>query len=298
MPWAGWRRALKSAALSLAETELSIRCAGVAFFSFLSLFPAIASGVLVYGLVGDPAKLQDQFDTLSLILPAQAAAIIGDQLADLLAKPEEELGIGLAIGLGLALWSGSRGVNTLVFALSKSQYEEENRPFVLAALLSLALTLGGFVVAILALFALAVLPASLSIIPAPDLAETIALWVRWPILAAIVFCAAVILYRVAPHRADPKFRWVTPGAALTTVLWLAASILFSVYVENFGSYDATFGSLAAVVILMLWFYYSTMIFVLGSRLNAELELQTKRDSTTGLDRPIGERGAYVADNVR
>ena len=167
-----------------------------------------------------------------------------------------------------------------------------------AALLSFALTLGGYLVALAALFALAVVPAAARLVAFPGLAETIALWVRWPILAIIIFCAATVLYRIAPDRADPKFRWVTPGAALTTLLWLAASALFSLYVENFASYDATFGSLAAAVVLMLWIYYSTIIFVLGSRLNAELELRTKRDSTTGAPRPIGERGAYVADHVR
>jgi membrane protein len=143
-----------------------------------------------------------------------------------------------------------------------------------------------------------VVPAAVQLLPIPRFAETIALWARWPVLAIIAFAASVILFKVAPDRSDPKFRWVVPGAALTTFLWLVASILFSLYVENFASYDATFGSLAAAVVLLLWIYYSVLIFVFGSRFNAELELQTKRDSTTSFERPIGDRGAYVADNVR
>lgn len=298
IPWAGWWRVTKRAVQLFADTDMSVRCAGVAFFSFLSLFPAIACGVLIYGIVGDRAQLHEQIGTISAVLPPQAAAIVTDQLASLLKQSDTELGIGLLVGLAIALWSGSRGVNSLVFALSKSHYEEERRSFVTAALMSFGLTIGGFIVAAVALFALTVVPAAVQLLPFPRIAEIIALWARWPVLAIIVFATSVFLFKIAPDRADPKLRWVIPGAALTTVLWLAASVLFSLYVENFASYDATFGSLAAAVILMLWIYYSTLIFVFGSRLNAELELLTKRDSTTGFERPIGDRGAYVADHVR
>jgi membrane protein len=298
IPWAGWWRVIKRAVQVFVDTDMSVRCAGVAFFSFLSLFPAIACGVLIYGIVGDRSQLQEHVGAISAVLPQQAASIVSDQLTTLLGQSDAELGIGLLVGLGIALWSGSRGVNTLVFALSKSQYEERERTFLRAALLSFGLTIGGFVVAIIALFALAVVPAAVQLLPIPRFAETIALWARWPVLAIIAFAASVILFKVAPDRSDPKFRWVVPGAALTTFLWLVASILFSLYVENFASYDATFGSLAAAVVLLLWIYYSVLIFVFGSRFNAELELQTKRDSTTSFERPIGDRGAYVADNVR
>lgn len=298
IPWAGWWQVLKRSSAVLADTDMSVRCAGVAFFSFLSLFPAMASAALVYGLLGDRSRLQAQLDNVSGILPETAEAILHEQLTGLLAQPESGLGIGLVISLGLALWSGSRGVNAFVFALSKSHYEDEKRSFIVTALLSFGLTVGAFVVLFFALFALAVVPAAVLLLPLPGIAETIALWLRWPILALIIFIAATVLFRIAPDRADPKIRWVIPGAGLTTLLWLFASSLFSVYVENFGSYDATFGSLAAAAILMLWIYYSTMIFIWGSRLNAELELQTKIDSTTGPAKPIGDRGAHVADRVR
>jgi membrane protein len=298
IPRAGWWRGTRHAIDVFTDTDMSVRCAGVAFFSFLSLFPAIACGVLIYGIVGDRSQLQEKVDAVSAILPPQAAAIVTGQLTSLLGQSDTELGIGLLVGLAIALWSGSRGVNSLVFALSKSHYEDQRRSFVHAALMSFGLTIGGFIVAAIALFALAVVPAAVQVLPCPRFAETIALWARWPVLALIVFAASIVLFKVAPDRADPKLRWVVPGAAVTTILWLGASILFSLYVENFASYDATFGSLAAAVILMLWIYYSTMIFVFGARLNAELELLTKRDSTTGFERPIGDRGAYVADHVR
>ena len=298
LPFSNWLDSLKRTALAGADTDTSMRCAGVAFFGFLSLFPAIASGVLIYGLLGDRTTLQSAFELASDIMPASVASLLFGQLETLLNRPAGDLGIGLIITLAIALWSGSRGVNALVYALSKSHFEEDERPFILSAALSLGLTIGAFAGMSVALFALAIIPAAVNLFPLSEVTESVVLVLRWPVLACLIFVATCLLYRVAPDRADPKWRWIVPGALVSTLFWLAASILFSLYVENFGSYDATFGSLAAAVVLMLWLYYSTMIFVLGSRLNAELELQTKIDTTSGLNKPIGERNAYPADNIR
>lgn len=288
---------LKRVFVRIAETDVSLRCAGVAFFGFLSLFPAAAVGVALYGLFADIQTLNQQMYLADQFLPSSVTEMFAERLEAIITESDETLTLGLIISLALALWSGSRGINALVHALTKAYREDDNRPFLLAAAISIGLTVAAFLVGLLVLGAVAVLPAITTFLPLPIEAETTALWLRWPVVAIIVLIATAYLYKTAPHRQDPKFRWVLPGAVIASLLWLGGSIAFSFYIENFANYGATFGSLATAAILMLWLYFSSMVFVGGAILNAELEFQTYPDTTIGPDAPRGERGAFVADNV-
>ena len=293
-----WWHAFKRVGLAAFDMETTMRCAGVAYFAFLSLFPAIAVAILVFGLVTDISIIDGRYQEVVQLLPEQAEELLNGQIVAILSNSNRSLGVGLLITVAVALWVGTRGANALVYAISRAHYEPTERGIVGSVFLSLFITFGAFGVVAASLFGLAVVPAMLNVLPFDRFAEQLALWLRWPILVVVIFSGVCVLYRRAPKRTKPRWRWVMPGALFATVLWLIASALFSLYVENFADYNATFGALAAPVILVLWFYWSSLIFVLGAILNAELELQTRKDTTIGPDRPMGERGAYVADNMR
>ena len=293
-----WWNAFKRVFGAALDMETTMRCAGVAYFAFLSIFPAVATAILIFGLVSDLSMIEGRYQSVIEFLPAQAAELLNGQIVALLTNSNRNLGLGLLFSFGIALWVGTRGANALVYAISRAHHEPTERSIVGSVVLSLLVTFGVFTIIAVSLFGLAVVPALTSVLPFDRFAELLALWLRWPILILVIFSGVCVLYRQAPKRAKPRWRWVVPGALFSTVLWLLASALFSLYVENFADYNATFGALAAPVILVLWFYWSALIFVLGAVLNAELELQTRKDTTVGPDRPMGQRGAYVADNMR
>lgn len=277
VPLAGWYRALVQTAWAAFDSDISMRCAGVAFYSFLSIFPAIAIAVFIFGLAADPASIPGWIDQLGTIAPAQVVSIIDNRLVTLINRPRSDLGIGLFLSIGFALWTGSRGIHALLFALTRVHEAHQLRGFVTSALVAIGMTIGGFIIAMLAIVGVAVLPALTAALPFASYMEKIALFGRWPILALVIFATLSMLYRFGPYRLDPSWRRVVPGAILATVMWLAASLAFSAYVENFNSYDVTFGSLAATVILMLWLYYSVLIIILGATFNAELEYEARKN---------------------
>ncbi|MFD0916491.1 YihY/virulence factor BrkB family protein [Pseudahrensia aquimaris] len=295
IPWAGWKSILLRTYEKISRTDTSLRCAGAAFFTFLSIFPILACMVLVYGIVASPASLVSQLEPLRQFLPASVYDVIMERLQTLLARPETGLGIGLLVSFAIALWSGSRGTNALVATVNEAYREADERGFIASAGLSISMTLVAIIFVIIALFAIAAIPVLVDAMPFPTLFETLAVWLRWPLLGVLVTGLLGALYKVGPDREDAKWRWLTPGAAIACVLWLLLSGLFSFYVQSFGNFDATFGSLSVAVVMMLWLYYSTLIVALGATLNAELEHQTRRDTTDGPEKPMGERGAYVAD---
>ncbi len=293
----GWWPIVKRGVARFGEADISIRCAGVAFFTFFSIFPAIAAAVLTYGLFLDRSMLRTQLDTLQPFVPPEAFTIIAERLDALLSQPETGLGLGLVLALGIALWSGSRGVGSLVGLISEAYREHDNRSFIVSALLSIGLTFGGMVFLAVAILTVAALPAIFLALPFGASFEWFVLLLRWPLLFLFVMFALVVLYRLGPDRKDARLVWLVPGAAFGTIAWLLLSALFSFYVQNFGNYDATFGSLSVAIVTMLWLYYSILIFAVGAILNAEAEYQTRMDSTTGPPKPLGYRGAVVADEV-
>ncbi len=297
IPLKGWWPIAKRVFARFGEADISLRCAGVAFFTFFSIFPAIAASVLTYGLFLDRETLRDHLAAIQSFVPPQAFTIISERLDALLSQPEAGLGFGLLAALAIALWSGSRGVGSLVGLISEAYREDDDRSFIVSALLSVGLTLGGIIFLAVAIVTVAALPAIFLALPLGEHFEWLVLLLRWPLLFLFVMAALMVLYRLGPDRSDARAVWLIPGAFVGTLGWVLLSILFSFYVENFGNYSATFGSLSVAIVTMLWLNYSILIFAMGAILNAEAEHQTRMDTTTGAPKPIGHRGAVVADHV-
>jgi membrane protein len=297
IPPRGWFAVLKRVKAEVKEDNVPLLAAGVAFYAMLAIFPAIIAVVTVYGMVADPAQVKSQVNELAKSLPAGADQLLTEQLTNVVNAGRQSLSIGLALSLLALLWSVSSGVQGLVKSLNVIYDERETRGFVKLRGLSLLLTLGAIVVAVIALALIAVFPnfvESLGLGQAGELAASIG---RWVFLAALVLVALAVLYRLAPDRANPRWRWVSWGAVVALALWLLGSVGFSWYVDNFGKYNQTYGALAAVIILLLWLFLSAFAILLGAELDAETERQTARDTTTGPERPLGERDAEVADTV-
>jgi len=297
IPAAGWRDVLWRTKGEMSRDNLSLVAAGVAFYALLAIFPAIAAIVSIYGLVADPQTVEQQLAAISHVLPEQARSIIEEQLTRVTSGASTALGFGAILGLLLTIWSANKGTQSLITALNIVYDEEEKRGFVRLTLISLGLTLGILLFLIVCIAAIAVMPALFGNLGLPEDIRQLASWLRWPILGLAFVIGLAVFYRFAPSRDAPRWRWVSWGAVAATVLWLIGSALFSWYVSSFGSYNETYGSIGAVVVLMMWFWLSALIVLLGAELNAEMEHQTGRDTTRGRGQPLGERGAYVADTV-
>ena len=286
----GWKEA--------SADQVPMLAAGVAFFGFLALFPALIALTLIYGLVAEPATISEHMGRLTAALPPEARALLETQLRELTSAPAQGLGWGLALTVLVALWSASGGVGNLVTAINIAYDEERHRGFVKEKLLALGLTIGAVVFMLLVFALVAGVPI---VMGALGLDQGAWRWVieaaRWILVALLVMVALAVLYRVAPDREPPKFRWVSVGAAVATVLWLLASVGFSLYVTMFGSYAKTYGALAGVVVMLLWLWITSYAVLLGAEINAEAEGQTAKDSTTGPELPLGQRGATKADSI-
>jgi len=297
IPWAGWRRVIVRTAREVITDRISLCAAGCAFYATLALFPAISMLVSIYGLAFDPATVGPQLAVLRDLLPPSAFQLIADRVQMLVSKPAGTLTFSLVLSILIALWSASTGTKSILGALNLAYEEREQRSFMRFQLTALGMTLGAILAAVIGLAALVLLPVLVSFFGVSAYAALIARAAGLAALVLFVLLALSLLYRFGPSRRAPSWHWVTPGSAVATILWLLASTLFSFYVQHLASYDATYGPLGAVVGVMMWFYVSALAVLVGAELNAELELQTVRDSTAGDEKPIGARGAYVADHV-
>jgi membrane protein len=274
IPRKGWVQVVKRAWKEAKSDQVPLLAAGVAFYSFLALFPAMIAAVMLYGLVRDPADVQRQVDDLTAALPSDAASVLTTQLEAITSTSSGSLGLGLLVSLVLALWSASGGVGNILSAINIAYDEEETRGFVKRKALSLLLTLAAIVFVVVAISLVAVAPALLdNLVDAGPLRWGLEA-VRWLGLIAAMSFALAVLYRVAPDRDDAEFKWVSVGAVVATVVWLVASLGFSLYVDNFGSYNKTYGALAGVVVLLLWLWLTMYVVLLGAEINAEAEQQT------------------------
>lgn len=296
IPARGWGQVLKRAWAESKADQVPLMSAGVAFFAFLSLFPALIAAVLIYGLVTTPAQVQSQVESISSIVPASARSLITDQLTSLASAPSKGLGIGLVVSVAAALWSASGGVGNLISAVNIAYDEDETRGFVKRKGLSLLMTVGAIAFFGVAVAAVAVFPAVVAATDPPAVVRVLAQVARWLVLLLAVVSALAVLYRYAPDRDDPKMRWTSIGAAVATVLWILASVGFSLY-ASFGSYGKTYGSLAGVVVLLMWLWLTTYAVLLGAEINAESEQQTVKDTTAGPPQPLGQRDAVKADSL-
>jgi membrane protein len=297
IPPRGWFAVLRRVKAEVKEDNVPLLAAGVAFYAMLAIFPAIIAVVTVYGMVADPAQVQSQVGQLAKSLPSGADQLLTEQLKSVTSAGRQSLSIGLALSLLAVLWSASGGVQGLVKALNLVYDEKETRGFLKLRGLSLLLAIGAILMAVVAIALIAVFPGfvdNLGLGRAGELAASIG---RWVVLALLALAALAVLYRYAPDRANPRWRWVSWGAVVALVLWLLGSVGFSWYVDNFGKYNQTYGALAAVIILLLWLFLSAFVVLLGAELDAETERQTARDTTTGPSRPLGQRDAEVADTL-
>ncbi|WP_438749390.1 YihY/virulence factor BrkB family protein [Pararhizobium sp. O133] len=277
--------------------RVTLVAAGVTFYILLSLFPALGALVSLYGFIADPATMAKHITFFADILPPGAFDIILTQLNVLVQAKASTLSISFVVGLAIALWSANSAVKALFDAMNIAYGEAEKRGIIRLNLISLAFTGIALVLAAVFIAAIGGVPALLSYLWLDRWQEILIRLLRWPIVLVVIGAGVALIYRVGPSREDAKIRWLTWGAVFSTLLWLTASILFSFYLSTFANYEATYGALGALIGFMIWTWISVIIVIVGAELNAELEHQTARDTTTGPPVPMGERGAYVADTV-
>lgn len=297
LPARGWKQVLKRAWASGKDHNVSLLAAGVAYYAFLAIFPALIAAVLVYGLVSSPAEVERQVASFGQALPAEAERLLTQQMRSIAAGSEGALGAGVVVAVALALFSASGGMQGLMTALNVVYRERETRNLIKVRGTALLLTLGAIAFFLFSVGLVGVLPVVLDAVQLGNIAEVLVLALRWLGLLLAFPVALAVLFRYGPDRDNPRFSWLGAGALVATVIWLLVSVGFAVYVDNFGSYGKTYGTLAGVVVLLLWLYFSAYAVLFGAEVNAASELQTARDTTEGPSQPMGERGAYVADHV-
>jgi membrane protein len=297
IPWAGWRDIFWRVYESFNDNRLLAVAGGVVFFSLLAIFPAIAAFVSLYGLIADASTIDSHLSLAAGVLPAGAVEILHEQITRLTAKGDARLGLGFVTGLAIALWSANAGMKAIIDALNVVYDEKEKRSFIKLNLLSLLFTLIAIVSLMAALAGVVIAPmvfSALGLSSLPSLAMAV---LRWPLLLALVTVALAAIYRYGPSRTEPRWQWLSVGSVAAAAGWMIASVLFSWYIAHFGAYNATYGSLGAAVGMMMWMWISGIVILLGAELNAEIEHQTAKDSTVGSEKPIGERGAVMADTI-
>ena len=264
------------------------------FYGILALFPAIAAFVSIYGMFASPADIAVKLDSMSSLLPGGAINVIGDQMTRVASQSNGSLGISAIVGLLIALWSANAGTKAVYDGLNVAYHEKEKRSFIALNVSSLIFTLCMLAFALIALGVMVALPYLTQRYPFGVTGQLVIEVGKWPVLLILLSFVFACLYRFGPSRDKPKWRWITPGSLFAAIVWLAASLLFSWYAANFGSYNKTYGSLGAIIGFMTWMWISSIVVFVGGMLNAEIEHQTNKDTTVGAPKPVGARGAYVA----
>ncbi|TJZ79885.1 YihY/virulence factor BrkB family protein [Paracoccus hibiscisoli] len=290
-----WKEILLRVKSEIATDHISVVSAGIAFYALLSIFPAIAALISIAGLVLDPADIASQLGTAVAMLPESAGAILQEQVVKVTEGDETGTGLVALFGIAIALYGAMKGVLTLMEGLNIAYDEEETRGLVKQYLTAFVITLCAIVGLAAGIAVLIVLPAVIAFMSFPPVVETVANWLRWPLMGVLTMLALAGMYRFGPSRADPKWRWVSVGAIVATLLWVLGTGAFSLYVQNFDDYTETYGALGGVIILLTWMWLSAFIVLSGAELNAEIEQQTSEDTTTGAPEPMGERDAVKAD---
>lgn len=297
IPALGWRDIIWRLWEEFNKDRVLLVAAGAAFYLLLALFPALAAFISIYGFFSDPIVVADHVASLAGLLPSGGLDLIRDQLQALARQKPTALGTGFFIGLGIALWSANSGMKALFDAMNIAYEESEKRNFIILNLMSIVFTIGALLIGILLLLTIGIVPALLRYFYLDAWAETLVAALRWPVLVGAMLTGISLLYRFGPSRERAKWRWLNWGALIATAVWIGASWLFSFYLQHFANYNVTYGSLGAVVGLMMWTWISVIILIAGAAINAEMEHQTAIDSTTGPEKPMGERGAVVADTL-
>lgn len=296
IPLLGWRDILWRTAREISVDKLPSVAGGVTFYTLLALFPAIGAFVSLYGLFADVAAVEKQLQEMATVFPASVVQIVGEQMLRLAGQEGSKLGVAFVVSLLLSIWSANASMKALFDGLNVAYDEDEKRNFVSKTALTYGFTLCALLYAV---FIAAVLIAMPIVLERVGLGAISALWIplRWLAVWLVTALAFAMLYRFAPCRARPRWRWVVLGALFGAAAWLVGSLGFSIYVNRIAHYDATYGPLGAVIAFMVWVWFSIMTVLVGAELNAEIEHQTAHDSTTGPEKPMGARGAAMADTV-
>lgn len=297
IPWAGWKDILWRAYRKMSSNRLLSIAGGVAFFELFAIFPGITALVSAYGIFLNPLSISDNLSLMSDFVPPNVLDILHEQAMRIASQNNGTLRIGVIVGTIVALWSAMGGIKAMIDALNVIYEERERRSFVKLNLLSLMFTIGGFAAFLVALGAVVALPLALSAVGLGGQTAIVMQQVRWPALLIALLLGLAILYRYGPDRRRARWQWVTVGSVCASIVWIGVSYLFSWYLAKFNSYNVTYGSLGAVVAMMMWLWISSVVVLLGAQLNAEIEHQTALDSTIGDEKPLGQRGAVMADTV-
>lgn len=297
IPKRGWRDVLLRTKDQVIADNLSLVSAGVAFYALLAVFPGLAAVVSLYGLLNTGTDVVHQFENLAVLMPTEARPVLLDQVRALAESSHAALGFTVAGGVLLALLSTMKGMKAIITALNIAYNEREKRGFIRLNLVAFGLTIAAVVFMVVMLALVVAVPAVIAFLQLQGWLSDLVSFLRWPVLLFAVLAALSALYHFAPSRNEPRWHWVSWGALTATLLWLLVSVGFSIYVANFGNYNKVYGSVGALVILLMWFYISAYAVLLGAELNAEMEHQTKVDTTVGASKPLGQRRAYVADTI-
>jgi membrane protein len=297
IPASGWKDILLRVYNGISDDRILANAAGVTYYALLALFPGIAALVSIYGLFADPNSIVGHVDALGGVAPGGAIDVVRGQLTHLSAQGGTTLGISFLVGLLVALWSANSGIKALFDALNVVYEEKEKRSFIRLNAVTLAFTIATIGFVLISLACIVALPVALNSLPLPEVSSVLLSIARWPLLLVLVALGLTLIYRYGPSRTEPRWQWITWGSVFAAVVWLAASALFSWYAANFGSFNKTYGSLGAIIGFMTWMWVSIIVVLVGAKLNAEIEHQTAHDSTTGRPKPLGGRGAKMADTV-
>jgi membrane protein len=297
IPWKGWKDILLRTYQQMNDDRLLAVAAGVVFYGLLALFPAITALVSSYALFAKGSTINEHLSSLGSFLPGGTMDIVKDQADRVLAKGDVKLGTAFLFSFLLAVWSANGGIKAVIDALNVAYEEKEKRGFFKLNAVSLAFTFGGLIAVLVAIGAIVALPLVLSAMGLNSVTDAIIRYGRWPVLVLMILLGLAVLYRYAPSRRSPQWKWISVGSAFATVAWLIGSALLSFYLANYGHYDATYGSLGAAIGLMVWMWMSAIVILLGAELNAEIEHQTTKDTTEGGTKALGARDATVADTV-
>lgn len=297
IPAKGWKDVFWRVWKSLTEDHVMLIAGGVTFYLLLALFPALVAFMSIYGIFLDRATAVDHAQSLRGLVPPAAVDLIAEQLARLTTKQSDTLTVGLILSLIIAFWSANGGVKAMIEGLNYAYNEREKRSFVRLNTVAFGFTLGAMALMVLLFVALAVVPAMLAVLNLGPMGDLVIRLLRWPLLVLMLGFSLTVLYRHGPSRRSPEWRWVTWGSAFATISWLIMSIAFTTYLDRVANFNATYGALAAPIGFLFWVWLSIIVIILGAELNGEMEHQTAMDTTIGPDKPMGKRGAVMADTL-
>ncbi|WP_417884952.1 YihY/virulence factor BrkB family protein [Zunongwangia sp.] len=265
-----WFEVIKQVKNEIGADKVSIVSAGVAFYAFLAIFPTIMVIISIYGWTTDAQEVEKQLQELASMMPKQAFQVLQERIQIFLEANNNKFSFGAIFGVLISIWSANKGTNGLLIGVDIAYDTEKDHNIFKQYAMAIAFTIGGFAMLILSMVLIVGFPAIVHNIGLPDVLADLISWLRWVILAILVSFFLCLVYKFAPAREKPKTRWVIPGAIFSTIVWLIASIGFSYYVSNFGNYGEVYGSISAVVVLLLWLYITCFIILLGAEINTEI----------------------------